>query len=141
MIFYYACVKSGGIFVVFFWTSNLMIGLWLEDIYGHTSLSWYEILVIPIRISLIEGCCKEGNYWTKGSSWLSWSHHFESFTGQKDKQRSTKHTHKTKDRVTRAPLKTWGELRCSGRVRSSCSTSGTRGVNLVTTVIRHLKSD
>jgi hypothetical protein len=26
--------------------------------------------------------------------------------GQEDKQRSTKHTHKTKDRVTRTPLKT-----------------------------------
>ena len=26
--------------------------------------------------------------------------------GQKDKQRATKHTHKTKDRVTRTPLKT-----------------------------------
>ena len=25
--------------------------------------------------------------------------------GQKDKQRSTKHTHKTKDRITRTPLK------------------------------------
>ena len=46
--------------------------------------------------------------------------------GQKDKQRSTKHTYKTKDRVTRTPLKTGGELRSSGRVRSSCSTSGTR---------------
>jgi hypothetical protein len=34
-----------------------------------------------------------------------------------DKQRSTKHTHKTKDRLTRTPLKTRGELRCSGRVR------------------------
>ena len=45
---------------------------------------------------------------------------------QKDKQRSTKHTHKTKDRVTRTPLKTEGEMRCSGRVSSSCSTSGTR---------------
>jgi len=30
---------------------------------------------------------------------------------QKDKQRSSKHTHKTKDRVTRTPLKTGGELR------------------------------
>ena len=38
---------------------------------------------------------------------------------QKDKQRSTKHTHKTKDRVTRTPLKTGSELRCSGRVCSS----------------------
>jgi hypothetical protein len=49
-----------------------------------------------------------------------------------DKQRSSKHTHKTKDRVTRTPLKTGGELRCPGRVSSSCSTSGTRRVNLVT---------
>ena len=48
---------------------------------------------------------------------------------QKDKQRSTKHTYKNKDRVTRTPLKTEG---CSGRVSSSCSTSGTRRVNLVT---------
>jgi hypothetical protein len=51
---------------------------------------------------------------------------------QKDKQRSTKHTYKTKDRVTRTPLKTGGEPRCSGRLSSSCSTSDTRGVNLVT---------
>jgi len=35
---------------------------------------------------------------------------------QKAKQRSTKHTYKTKDRVTRTPLKTGGELRCSERV-------------------------
>ena len=42
---------------------------------------------------------------------------------QKEKQRSTKHTHKTKDRITRTPLTTGGELRCSGRVSSSCSTT------------------
>jgi hypothetical protein len=28
-------------------------------------------------------------------------------------------THKTKDRVTRTPLKTGGQLRCSGRVGSA----------------------
>ena len=41
--------------------------------------------------------------------------------GLRDKQRSTKHTRKTntKDRVTRTPLKTGGELRCSGRLGSS----------------------
>jgi hypothetical protein len=33
-----------------------------------------------------------------------------------------KNTHKTKDRVTQIPLTTGGELGCSGRVRSSCST-------------------
>jgi len=42
---------------------------------------------------------------------------------QKDKQRYTKHTHKTKDRVTRG-----GEL----RVSNSCSSSGTRRAILVT---------
>ena len=51
---------------------------------------------------------------------------------QKDKQRSTKHTYKTKDRVTRTPLNPGGELRCSGRVSSSYSTIGTHRVNLVT---------
>jgi len=53
----------------------------------------------------------------------------------KDKQRSTKHTYKAKDRVTRTSLKTRGELRCSGRVSSSCSTSDTRRVNLVTNLV------
>ena len=43
---------------------------------------------------------------------------------QKDKQRCTKHTYKTRDRVTRTPLETGGKLRCS--------TGDTRGVNLVT---------
>ena len=38
---------------------------------------------------------------------------------QKDKQRSTKHTYKTKDRATRTPLTTVGEHRCSGR-ESNC---------------------
>jgi hypothetical protein len=37
---------------------------------------------------------------------------------QKDKQRYTKHTYKTKDRETRAPLKTRDEPRCSGMVDS-----------------------
>jgi hypothetical protein len=32
-----------------------------------------------------------------------------------DKQRSTKHTHKTKDRATQTPLRPGIELRCSGR--------------------------
>ena len=59
-------------------------------------------------------------------------------TKDRDKQRSTKHTHKTKDRVTRTPPKTGGELRCSGRVSNSCSTSGTRRVILVTnSVLNH----
>jgi len=54
---------------------------------------------------------------------------------KKDKQRSSKHTHRTKYRVKRTPLK---KFMCSGRLSSSCSTSGTRCVNLVTNpVISH----
>jgi len=59
---------------------------------------------------------------------------------QKDKQVSTKHTHKTKDRRSSNtnPLRTGDELRCSGRVSSSCSTRYTRRIILVTTpVIMH----
>jgi len=42
------------------------------------------------------------------------------------------HTRKVNNRDTRTPLNTGGELMCSGRVGSSCFTSGTRHVNLVT---------
>jgi hypothetical protein len=49
---------------------------------------------------------------------------------KKEKQRSTRHTHKPKDRVTQTPLKTMGELGCSGRVSSD-----TRRVNLATNAV------
>ena len=58
---------------------------------------------------------------------------------QKDKQRSTKHTHKTKDRVIQTPLNSGGELRCSGRASSSCSTGDTCRVNLVTNPVISLE--
>ena len=50
---------------------------------------------------------------------------------QTDKQRSTKHTQKTKDRVRRTTLKNGSELMRFGRVSSSCSTSDIRHVNLM----------
>jgi len=50
---------------------------------------------------------------------------------QRDKQRPTKHTYTTKDRVTRTSI-IRSELRCSGRVNSSYFTSVTRSANLVT---------
>jgi len=37
-------------------------------------------------------------------------------------------TQKTKDRATRTPPNSWGELMCSGRIISYCSTSGTRQI-------------
>ena len=57
---------------------------------------------------------------------------------QKDKQRSTKHTYKTEDRVTRTPLKTGDTLRCSGRVDSK-STQSIRLCYLLNTYDHHHK--
>jgi len=46
--------------------------------------------------------------------------------------------HKTKDRATPVPLIIGGELMCSGRVDSSCSTCGTsRGTLVTNPVINH----
>ena len=47
----------------------------------YTSRSWYHIpvLVVPLKISLIEEYFLHGSWWTKGSYWLSRSHHFKSF--------------------------------------------------------------
>jgi hypothetical protein len=62
---------------------------------------------------------------TKGSYCLSWNHHFVRLS-------------QTKYRETRTPHKTRGKLRCSWRVSSSCSISGTRRVTLATSpVISH----
>jgi len=66
------------------WTFHSYVATFQQHLhmwYMYISLSWYDIpeLVVPIRISLIEGCCYHGSYWTKGSSYLSWCHHFESF--------------------------------------------------------------
>ena len=60
--------------------------------------------------------------------------------GQKKKGKKTNsdpqnNTHKTKDRVAQTPIKTGGELMCSGRVNSSCSISDTHRVNLVTNLV------
>jgi hypothetical protein len=49
---------------------------------------------------------------------------------QKNKQRSTKHTYKTKDRVTRTPLKTGGELKA---IVQCC-------INHVYSLIRQIKN-
>jgi hypothetical protein len=76
-------------------------------------------------------------YQIKGAIRIRISKKNRQYNGQKKKykQRSTKHTYKIKDRVTRTPLKTGDEFRCSGRVSSSCSTSGTHRVNLVTNLV------
>ena len=62
---------------------------------------------------------------TKGVIRMRISRKNRKHNGRKNKQRSTKLTHKTKDRITRTQLKTGSELRCSWRVSSSCSPSDT----------------
>ena len=48
-----------------------------------------------------------------------------------EKFNDTKYTtQKTKDQATRTPLKTGGDLMCSGRVNCFCYTSDTRRVSL-----------
>jgi hypothetical protein len=81
--------------------------------------------IFRIRKMRSIGCLKEEFEDTKGAIRIRISKKNRQHNGQKDKQRSTRHTYKTKDRVTRTPLKTGGELRWSGRVSSSCSTSDT----------------
>ena len=127
---------------------------------------WYSIAVSSIGQAMILKVMYEADlsvsvvqyhseldrtsYDTKGNVWRVWRYQREVIKIRKSKdrqhnaqkkkykQRSTKHTHKTKDRVTWIPLKTGGELMCSRRVSRSCSTSGTRRVNLVTNpVISH----
>ena len=71
---------------------------------------------------------------TKGVIRICVSKKNRQHNGQKKINKRTnndyKHTYKIKDRVTRTPLKTGGELRCSGRIGSSFSTSDTRRFNL-----------
>jgi hypothetical protein len=71
----------------------------------------------------------------------NWQHNGQKKKVQKDKQLSTKHTYKTKDGVTRTPLTTGGERRCSKSVSSSCSTSDTHRVNLVTNPVISLERE
>ena len=67
---------------------------------------------------------------TKGILRIRKSKKDRQHNGQKKKDKMTNNdlqniTHKPKERVTRTLLKTGGELRCSERVSTSSSTSGT----------------
>jgi CRISPR/Cas system endoribonuclease Cas6 (RAMP superfamily) len=78
-----------------------------------------ELITLPEHLSsppIFSGVHEEEFEDTKGviricKSEAGQTTHWSKEKGQKDTQRSTKHTHKTKDRVTRTPLKIGGELR------------------------------
>jgi len=74
---------------------------------------------------------------TKGVIRIRKSKKDRQYNGQKKQDERTNNdlkniAHKTKDQVTRTPLKIGDVLRCSGRVCSSCYTSSTLRVTLVT---------
>jgi len=51
-------------------TFNIFVATFQQHLnMGYISLRWSDIpeLVVPIRISLIEGCCYQESHWTKGS--------------------------------------------------------------------------
>ena len=101
-------------------------------------LKWRERTGICIRLSLTSNSNIHRNIFIRGNQnpYIEEEHTTQWLKEkvQKDKQQSTKHTHKIKDQViiTRTPLKTGGELKCPGRVSSTCSTCGTRRIILVT---------
>ena len=100
---------------------------------------------LSISDSILKLCMLFSRFFVVASLFKSRTHVFISCNVQQRTdnmmakiQRSTKYTHTTKDRVTQTPLKTGGELVCSRGVSSSCSTSGTHRVNLITnSVISH----
>jgi hypothetical protein len=97
-------------FVLFLLTIGLSVLLRYTNSYCPFGIFKLFILIKPVYSDHLSYVTEQITQWSKEKV-------------QKDKQRSTKHTYKTKDRVTWTPLKIGGELRCSGRVSSSCSTS------------------
>jgi hypothetical protein len=102
-------------------------------------LKWRQRTGICIRLSLTSSSNIHRNIFIRGNQnpYIEEEHTTQWLKEkvQKDKQRSTKHTHKIKDHrviITPTPLKTGGELRCPRRVSSTCSTFGTRRTILVT---------
>jgi len=80
---------------------------------------------------------------TKGVIKIRISKKDTEYNGQKKKYKRTnndiQNAHKTTDRVPRTPLKTEDERRCSRMESSSCSTSDTRRVNVVTTPVHGIE--
>ena len=57
------------------WTFHLYVATFQQHLHmEYISLSWYDIpeLLVSIRISLIEGCCKQGSYSKVLVSTMTW---------------------------------------------------------------------
>jgi hypothetical protein len=125
------------IFFFFFLTlsnpdSQLQITMYCKERTLNRCVMW-------LRTHLISAVSETWSYWqdvedTKGVITIGKSKKNRKHNDQKKRDKKTNNdqqniTQKTKDRVTRNPVKTGVELGCSGRVSKSYSTSGTRRVN------------
>jgi len=120
-VFYFACLF---IFCEFFYCFFFFCLHYHKNEWQHKPIQYKKSLQIPKWVTRIRKSKKDRQ------------HH-----GQKKKDKRTNNElqinkQKTKGRVTRTPLKHPDDLRCSGRVCSSCSTSGTRR-DAPYSVIRH----
>jgi hypothetical protein len=92
---------------------------------NKTLLQLKTEILKPASVSLtIKSFEKPDVLWVKscGGKLSTWFVRETHNKGNNDLQITTQ---KTKDRATRIQLKTWDEPMCSGKVGSSCSTSGT----------------
>ena len=97
----------------------------------------FEFTTLVVICTDCRGSCKKSLKIPKGQSesvyWRTDNTMVKRKSTKDKQQRSTKHTYQTKDWVTRKPLNTRGDLRCSGRVSSSCSTSCNSNYQTITT--------
>jgi hypothetical protein len=115
-----------------------------RGLYHGTIILNVNNLIYVLLINLFKKRLEDtkANKNTKGAIRIRISKKNRQHNGQKKKGQTTIYKtyiyiyiYITKDRVTRTQLKPGGELRCSGRVSSSFSTSGTRRINLVTSPV------
>ena len=107
-----------------------------RGLYHGTTILNVNNLIYVLLINLFKKRLED----TKGAIRIRISKKNRQHNGQKKKGQTTIYKtyiyiYITKVRVTRTQLKPGGEFRCSGRVSSSFSTSGTRRINLVTSPV------
>ena len=102
--------------------NNLIMTFWTMKYYSLVLLRQIDLLWCSKKSLMISKRLSESVYRRRTDTTMA------KYTNN-DLQNST---WKTKDRATRTLLKTGDELMCSGRTRSSCSSSATCRVTLVT---------
>ena len=110
--------------------------VFVRSIRPEVFCSWSSFKVMFLCGALDQGCSVEEFEDTKGIIRICKSkdrqHNGQSKNNKMINNDLQNITQKTKDRATQISLKTWGRIQVLRRVSSSCSTSGTCRVTLVT---------